>query len=646
MDQTTQRLMQGASGGGAPKHIDDYFVQHSWEGYGSTEYLYVPQASKNDFTTVGGMVIIKGYDSTQYGEGSWGIWDTVRGDNKRLQMHQSNNQDTYNVQIGNQTISVPNNQGHVNFADGTSHSDTGSGEYFGMIFRQEDHFFKLGNYSGNGGTQTITHGMKSIPSMIWIKSYTGSVGGSWMAWHREYSTHKGSDYVWALEGQSAPYSSTRINNVTATQFSVNSSNFVNNSSTSYVWYAFGGEEEIWGLKGDEKAIISGVVNQSVTHSGGTIRAVGWRPQFCIGKKTNAINASHGSDLNRGHNCVYTSAGPMNLSGPGVEQRAGLAFNVNRMSDYASKFQESKGFISQTSEGLWAGEVLTRAQDGNCDVLYWAIRSPYSDNHADNKDRILRNIYYTGSNTGRRVFGGMTPTSTMVHQQVDWMMIFNRSGNAGGGKARLLSRAKYVAQLSDGLFGGGSMYWQGGAGMNISTNLGGPIAYGGKSGYNRYYDYEKFDMSYMQNTPGICMPFVWGGDGTGNGRVIPHDLQVKPELIAYWNTEHQGGPNGGMLHHIAMGNSETPGLNWWQHTMSMSSDNHQQSQTPTTGRIYSEPTKNNITIGSTLNSSGKGYYGIVMASKTGIVKIGNYIGDGQAEQDIDCGFSNGIRFLII
>ena len=634
--------MQGASGGGAPKHIDDYFVQHGWEGYGS-KTLYVPGAYNNDFTTVGGMFMTKCYDN--YDGISWQIYDTVRGDSKRLDMDSTVNEQTNNTLTFNQyRVYLDSNNSQFNYWNGSSqqHQGNGWGQHYGCIFKAEDHFFKLGSYSGNGGTQTITHGMKSIPSMIWIKSYTGSVGGNWISWHKEYTTHKGSDYAWALHGKNAAYSSSQINTVTATQFSVNSSNHVNNSSTTYVWYAFGGEEEIWGPKGDQKAIVSGVFNQSVSHSGGEIATPGWRPQVCFARKMNNISggspSSTDSDLNRGHSLWFNDQ-VGTLGAPGRECRQGMAFTSNMGIERSGHFAETFGHISATNEGLWAGQNTTTSS--SCDSIYWAIRAPYNDAHADDKNRICRNVYYTGSTSGRRTFSGMTPSSAMPHQRVDLMMKFKRAGNDGNRKAKLVSR---FAHMSGDDFLIQNNYWQGQNDIYIAVNnYAGPIAYGSEDDWNNYYQYQRYDVTYLQYTPGVFMPIQWHGRGNGN-RTLPHDLGVKPELIMYKLTSYMGNASSGYFHHIGHGDNED-GQNWWKYGQSLTSEDGGQWSNGTTNTFTAEPDKDNLYIGPNLNNSAKAWGGYVFASKTGISKVGYYTGNG-GSLDVDCGFTNGIRAIII
>ena len=641
MDLQTQRLMQGASGGGAPKHIDDYFVQHGWEGYGSKS-LYVPGANNNDFTTVGGMFMTKCYDN--YDGISWQIYDTVRGDSKRLDMDSTALEQTNNTLTFNQSyISLSSNNNQFNYWNGSAqqHQGGGWGQHYGCIFKAEDHFFKLGSYSGNGGTQTITHGMKSIPSMIWIKVYAGS-GAHWSCWHREYSTHKGSEYCFYIDQKNNAFSDSRVSNVTATQFTLNSSGNVNASGSSYVWYAFGGEEEIWGPKGDQKAIVSGVFNQSVSHSGGRIATPGWRPQVCFAKKMSNVSggspSSTDSDLNRGHSLWFNDQ-VGTLGAPGNEIRSGMAFTSSMGLERSGHFAETFGHVSATNEGLWANQNTTTSS--SCDSIYWAIRAPYNDAHADDKNRICRNVYYTGSTSGRRTFSGMTPSSAMPHQRVDLMMKFKRMGNDGQRWAKLASRFYHMCG-DDQLVG--NKYWQSQNDIYLAVNnYAGPIAYGSEDDWNNYYQYQRYDVTYLQYTPGVFMPLQWHGLGTGN-RTLPHDLGVKPELIMYKLTSYMGNSStGAYFHHIGHGDNED-GQNWWKYGQTLQSDDQGQ-WSNAVNYLTAEPDKDNIYLSSTLNNSSLGWAGYAFASKTGISKVGYYTGNGSS-LNVDCGFTNGIRAIII
>jgi phage terminase large subunit-like protein len=59
-----------------------------------------------------------------------------------------------------------------------------------------------------------------------------------------------------------------------------------------------------------------------------------------------------------------------------------------------------------------------------------------------------------------------------------------------------------------------------------------------------------------------------------------------------------------------------------------------------------PTDTVFTLGANTTQSSNNYIAYLFASLDGISKVGSYTGDGNATQDIDCGFSSGARFVLI
>jgi hypothetical protein len=101
--------------------------------------------------------------------------------------------------------------------------------------------------------------------------------------------------------------------------------------------------------------------------------------------------------------------------------------------------------------------------------------------------------------------------------------------------------------------------------------------------------------------------------------------------------------GAYFHHIGHGDNED-GQNWWKYGQTLQSDDQGQ-WSNAVNYLTAEPDKDNIYFSSTLNNSSLAWAGYAFASKTGISKVGYYTGNGSS-LNVDCGFTNGIRAIII
>jgi hypothetical protein len=127
-------------------------------------------------------------------------------------------------------------------------------------------------------------------------------------------------------------------------------------------------------------------------------------------------------------------------------------------------------------------------------------------------------------------------------------------------------------------------------------------------------------------------------GTGSTQSISHNLSVVPEMIiiksrssgsTFWMVYHHAlGKNGAFPNHITLneGNTKYSG---------------------TSGGFAADPTNSVFTVGaiSSWGGSGQTYIAYLFASCPGVSKVGSYTGTGTT-LNIDCGFSNGARFVVI
>jgi hypothetical protein len=121
------------------------------------------------------------------------------------------------------------------------------------------------------------------------------------------------------------------------------------------------------------------------------------------------------------------------------------------------------------------------------------------------------------------------------------------------------------------------------------------------------------------------------EGTGASRSVNHNLGVVPELIILKNVKSSsydfrvGVPtlvkNGGLSD-----SSPFSSFIYWNNGVTST-------------------TLSTTATGAIVNASGNNYTLVLFATLPGISKIGTYTGNG-GTQTIDCGFTNGVRFLLI
>tara|TARA_R110002167_G_scaffold292880_1_gene497517 strand:- start:519 stop:1214 length:696 start_codon:yes stop_codon:yes gene_type:complete len=122
-------------------------------------------------------------------------------------------------------------------------------------------------------------------------------------------------------------------------------------------------------------------------------------------------------------------------------------------------------------------------------------------------------------------------------------------------------------------------------------------------------------------------------GTGSARTVTHNLEAIPEMIWVKNRDQTVAWS---VYHTSLGNTKQVSLN--------------ASTTPATSSSYwnnTTPTSSVFTVGTagSTNSNTRRYIAFLFTTLAGISKCGTYTGNG-SNQNIDCGFSNGAKLIIL
>ena len=253
---STLRAILGAGGG-----YRALFASTAYSGTGAAQDIATGQNLAG-----GGLVWLKRTDSS----GGWGDFDTGRGVQKLLQIHNTNGEAT-----DANSLTAFNANG---FTVGTSFSGSIPGQaYTAFTWLEQAGYLDIVAYSGNGSSRTISHNLGVAPKMIIVKRRTT---GNWFVYH-EHLTSAG--YTIELQGTGAQFASNSVWNSTdptSSVFSVGTSDDVNNASGTYVAYLFA-----------EKAGFSkmGSYTGNGTVDGDTqaITGAGFRPNAALIKSTTA-----------------------------------------------------------------------------------------------------------------------------------------------------------------------------------------------------------------------------------------------------------------------------------------------------------------------------------------------------------------------
>jgi len=236
---------------------------------------------------------------------SHGLYDSVRGVNKRIISNLTNAEDTLSgvsafnsggFSLGSDINFNQNAATYVGWqwkAGGTAVTNT-AGSISSQVSAGGTQGFSVVTYTGTGANATVGHGLGVAPKMIIFRAR--SIVENWPTWHTNLTS---AAYVLTLNTTNAQASVPQVMNSTAptsSVFSVGTSTGSNGNGTTYVAYLF---SEVAGFS----AFGSYTGNGSTD---GPFIFTGFRPRWIMWKKTN-------SATNAPWVIVDTSRSPYNLA---------------------------------------------------------------------------------------------------------------------------------------------------------------------------------------------------------------------------------------------------------------------------------------------------------------------------------------------
>jgi hypothetical protein len=503
----------------------------------------------------------------------------------------------YSLETNNTNASTSKPEGVVNFYnDGyrvyyENEVNNGDHDYVSWTFRKAPKFFDVVTYTGNGvAGREIAHNLGCDVGFITIKRLDAS--GDWRSWLRLSDTT--STYT-LLNGNYQGFSNqvdiygddTTEVRPTSSVFTIGSNTGVNASGGTYVAYLFAhndGDGE-FGPTGDQDIIKCG---SFTTDSSGVASVdLGWEPQFIITKRTDG-----------------TSFWLM------FDNMRGLTNNVSSGDKYLAA-NLSNAEVGATQINLSATGFETEANNWatNANHFYIAIRRGPMAVPESASDVFAMDT-----------FGGTTPNPPEFVSgfPVD-LGVYKVTTTTGSWVAtpRLTqgNRLRFDRTSSE------------------DAEVAAQFDY-----MNGYYDgtsvLSQFQGWMWRRAPSFFDVVAYTGDGVA-GRTVSHNLGVAPEMM--WIKRRTGTDNW-RVYHKDIGNSYALYLN---------------DRSPVDGPYSvffnnTSPTDTEFTLGtdSGTNFNGNYYIAYLFASLDGVSKVGSYTGDGTSGRVIDCGFTNGARFVLI
>jgi hypothetical protein len=582
MDPISQALMMGASGSGGPKtYVEDVFSTWLYTGNGSTQTI----TNGVDLAGKGGLVWAKARSSA-YGHG---LFDTARGSSlgnaRRLISNSTSSATTSNEDwVGfNSTGFTVNYEagGQLFTQSGVTHAS--------WTFREAEKFFDVVTYTGTGANRTISHNLGSVPGCIIVKRTNTT--GDWQVYHRSLAN---TEYMVLNSTAAKATGATRWNSTTPTStvFSLGTDATVNASGGTYVAYLFAHDAGGFGDSGNDSVVSCG------TFTGNTTVTLGWEPQWILIKPTSTTGNWDLHDDMRG----------WPVSGDARRLKANLS---DAEDGTAQIFPNATGFSTSI---------------GSATYIYIAIRRGPMKTPTD-ATKVFGTITYTGNATANTARSTNILTDLLIstsRNESVRKVFFDRLRGAANRLASSETSAE-IAQTSTFI------------GVSGFDRMDGYIAGADQNDGSVNYNTWTFANWAFRRAPGFFDVVGYAGDST-QGRTIPHNLGVSPELIII--------------------KTRNAARNWIVYSAGVS--------TPSTSFMYlnksdavygpgytafwnTAPTSTVFTVnydGSPgVNYFGENHVAYLFATCPGVSKVGSYTGTGTT-LNIDCGFTAGARFVLI
>jgi len=603
---TASKIVAAAASGvgGAGLDVDEVFSTFLYDGNDNGSGSDETQIINNglDLSNEGGLVWIKQRNSG--GNDAHFLYDTERGANKYVRTNSTGAEGTQST--GQSSF---NNNGFT--LTGELNNYTGK-DYVSWSFRKAEGFMDIQTWTGNSASdRAIPHNLNTTVGMIIVKRLNSTE--DWGVWHRDI--HANTTKVMYLNKSDALSTSSSIfgaTNPTSTHFYVGDHPVSNNNNDTYVAYIFAhnNNDGKFGPDSDQDIIKCGSFYSDGTGVFPTVD-LGFEPQFVLVKSTTSTSW-YLLDTLRG----YSKTGTQPL-----EANASAAETTSWGSTTYLGAPTATGF-----DGNGTGSGITSAT-----VIYMAIRrGPLAA--PDDATKVFDVEAYSGNSAG--------DNTTVKKLTPDF------AGDMALIKAR---NATQGWQIFDKLRGSGAVFTPNSSaaeenfasaysGASVAFNNTELVLTGSGTSTGSYNNNAHNLVAWMWKRAPSYFDVV-AYSGTGSARTVSHNLGVAPEMI--W-VKNRDAVKAWIVFHKGLNGGTNPAT----YAMLLSGTD---AEFETASRWNNTaPTSSVFSVGDALqaNGSGNSMIAYLFATVAGVSKVGSYSHTNGSATNVDCGFSNGARFIII
>jgi len=467
--------------------------------------------------------------------------------------------------------------------------NTSGGTYASWTFREQAKFFDVVTWTGSGANRTIAHSLGSVPGCIIVKRTDTTA--DWAVYHRSLAN---TQYLVLNTSAAAATGATWWNSTTPTSsvFSVGTDASVNASGGTYVAYVFAHDAGGFGPTETDNVISCG----TFTAGTGSVN-LGYEPQWIMFKGLTGSNEWIMFDTMRG----WPTEAPNKLL----------------MAEYSSAESDTSVICQPTATGF------NYSFSPSC--IYVAIRrGPMAVPTVGTSvfSPVARNG--TGA-TAVITTPGFPPDMTLVRNSNNYADSKNFvNDRLRGNLAYLITQqtsveaSNYTTQiLSFDMLGFTLGADQTNGGMNYSAAA-------------TYINY------FFRRAPSFFDEVCYTGTGS-YPFTINHNLGVVPELMIF---KTRSTADGWYTYAKPI---TSPNADWYKNYGSLNNTNAFGSDSFS---FTSSPTSTTIPVAAYYAASGVTYVAYLFATCAGVSKVGTYTGNASNTVTVPCGFTAGVRFVLI
>jgi len=578
----TKKALAASVSAGPAVYVESVFQSWLYTGNGSTQTI----TNGIDLAGKGGLVWIKKRSAID----NHVVFDSARGITKQLIPNLTNAEST-----DANAVTAFNSDGFSLGSGGSGFTNESAATYASWTFRKAAKFFDVVTYTGTGSNRTVAHNLGSVPGCIIVKRTNTTA--DWQVYHRSLAN---TEYMVLNSTAAKATGATRWNSTTPTStvFSLGTEATVNASGGTYVAYLFAHDAGGFGDAGDQSVVKCGSYTGTGSSPGPRIE-LGWEPQFILYKAASTTGDWGIHDSMRGLG-VGTSAS----SGTG-----------NRLEPNTSDAESGAGnFANIDATGFTITPTVNDINGNGQTYIYIAIRRGPMKTPTD-ATKVFDVDTAVGTTAAQSLIQTGFPVDLSITRPTSSGVGAHFADRLRGGTSNsynLLVSSSTAAEVSSTGYAYDFAYNNGIRQTVISP---------GGSGTELFYNFRR--------APGFFDVVAY--TGTGSARTVSHNLGVVPELMI---VKKRSAADNWVVY--AGDATDYLILNTTAATADLDT---MWNDTAPTSAVFSLGTNDDV------NGNTATFIAYLFATAPGVSKVGSYTGTGTT-LNIDCGFTNGARFVLI